>query len=259
MSEREPDYLAGNVMAWQSHAAEYVAAAERAWNSLDPYWGIWGLPDAELGLLPEDLSGKRCIELGCGTAYVSAWMCRRGGDVVAIDPTPNQLRTARRLQEAHGLEFVIEEGFAEDVGYPDATFDFAISEYGAALWADPYRWIPEAARLLKPGGSLVFLTNSPLAVMCLPDDEADGPMGERLLRSYFGMHVTRWADAPAETEFHLPHGEWISLLTGNDLAIERLVELRAPPGSQTRYTWADAAWATKWPCEEAWVVSKRGR
>ena len=106
MSEREPDYLSGNVAAWQSHAAEYVAAAERAWASEVPYWGIWSIPDAGLGLLPVELSGKRCIELGCGTAYVSAWMHRRGGDVVAIDPTPNQLLTARRLQKAHELDFV---------------------------------------------------------------------------------------------------------------------------------------------------------
>ncbi|HEY5678754.1 MAG TPA: class I SAM-dependent methyltransferase [Pseudomonadales bacterium] len=257
MSEREPDYLSGNVAAWQSRAAEYVAAAERAWASDRPYWGIWGIPDAGLGLLPADLSGRRCIELGCGTAYVSAWMCRRGGDVVAIDPTPNQLHTARRLQKAHELDFVIEEGFAEAVGYPDESFDFAISEYGAALWADPYRWVPEASRVLKPEGKLVFLTNSPLAVMCAPDLETDGPVGERLLRPYFGMHTTRWMDAPGETEFHLPHGEWISLLTGNDFVIERLVELQAPPGAHTGYAWADAQWANRWPSEEAWIVSKR--
>lgn len=257
MMDCEPDYLPGNVAAWQSKAAEYVAAAERAWASELPYWGIWGISDAGLELLPQDLSGKRCIELGCGTAYVSSWMCRRGGDVVAIDPTPNQLSTARRLQQAHGLDFVIEQGFAEQVGYPDESFDFAISEYGAALWADPYRWVPEASRLLKPGGMLVFLTNSPLAVMCSPDYEADGPMGERLLRPYFGMHITRWPDAPEETEFHLTHGEWISLLTGNDFVIERLLELQAPEGAQTVYTWADAAWAGQWPAEEAWVVSKR--
>jgi hypothetical protein len=37
----------------------------------------------------------------------------------------------------HRLDFVIEQDFAESVPYPDETFDFAISEYGAALWADP--------------------------------------------------------------------------------------------------------------------------
>ena len=42
---------------------------------------------------------------------------------------------------------------------PTRSFDLAISEYGAAIWADPYKWIPEAARLLRPGGQLIFLGN----------------------------------------------------------------------------------------------------
>ena len=56
---------------------------------------------------------------------------------------------------------------------PDASFDFAISEYGASIWCDPYEWIPEAARLLRPGGRLVFLVNAPLIMLCGPDDEDD--------------------------------------------------------------------------------------
>ena len=36
-------------------------------------------------------------------------------------------------------------------------FDLVISEYGASLWADPYAWVPECARVLRPGGRLVFL------------------------------------------------------------------------------------------------------
>ncbi len=56
-----------------------------------------------------------------------------------------------------------------DVPLPDASFDLAISEYGAAIWADPYRWIPEAARLLRPGGDLIFLGNSVLVMLAVPD------------------------------------------------------------------------------------------
>jgi SAM-dependent methyltransferase len=183
-------------------------------------------------------------------------MCRRGAKVVAIDPSPNQLETARRLQKEHQLELVIEQGFAESLPYPDSSFDFAISEYGAALWADPYQWIPEAARLLTPGGELVFLTNAPLAVMCEQDYESDGPLGPELLRPYFGMHKTNWPDCPGETEFHLTHGDWIALLRANGFAIERLVELQAPPGSTSDEAWADPEWAAQWPTEDVWVVRK---
>lgn len=253
---KPPEYLQGNVDFWQKEAAKYAESGEEAWASSEPSWGIWAIPESDVGLLPADMSGLACIELGCGTAYFSAWMRRRGANVVAIDPTPNQLATARRLQKEHQLDFVIEEGIAESVPYPDESFDFAISEYGAALWADPYRWIPEAARVLKRGGQLVFLSNSPLAVMCAPDLEADGPVRTELLRPYFGMHKTIWADCPNETEFHLTHGDWIALLRDNGFAIERLVELQAPPGSETSEHWADPEWATQWPTEEVWVVRK---
>ena len=85
-------------------------------------------------------------------------------------------------------------GNAETVPLPDASFDLAVSEYGAALWADPYKWIPEAARLLRPGGRLAFLANSTLLMLCVPDYEADGPATDRLLRPYFGMHRNEWPD-----------------------------------------------------------------
>jgi SAM-dependent methyltransferase len=256
MSEQTPKYLQGNVDAWQDKAADYVARAEEAWASDHPFWGIWKVPESRARLLPEDMSGMAAIELGCGTAYVSAWMRRRGAEVFAIDPTPGQLDTARRLRKTHSLDFCIEQGFAESVPQPDEQFDFAISEYGAALWADPYQWIPEAARLLKPGGQLVFLTNSPLSVMCEQERESDGPTGPELLRPYFGMHRMNWPDCPGETEFHLTHGDWITLLRANGFSIERLFEIQAPEGANTEFSWANPEWARQWPSEEAWVVNK---
>lgn len=252
----KPAYLQGNVDAWQQQASNYVDAAESAWAAEEPYWGIWRIPNRDVGLLPDSLAGKRCIELGCGSAYVSAWMARRGGHVCAIDPTPNQLNTARRMQKTHGLEFDLREGFAEQLPFADDTFDFAISEYGACLWADPYLWIPEAARVLKPGGHLAFLTNAPLAVMCMPEYDADGPTRSELLRPYFDMHAIHWPDEPGTTEFHLPHGEMIALLRANGLVVDRLAELRAPQDATTRYPWASLEWAQQWPSEEVWFVSK---
>ena len=184
-------------------------------------------------LLPDDLAGRDVIELGCGTAYVSAWLARRGARVTGIDNSPAQLETARRLQASTGSSFPLLLGNAEEVPLPDASFDLAISEYGAALWADPYRWIPEAARLLRPGGELIFLTNGLLCILCVPDTEAEGPATDRLRRPYFGMHRNEWPGSDG-VEFHLGYGDWIRLLRANGFEVIDLIELRPPPEARHR-------------------------
>ena len=132
------------------------------------------------------------------------------------------------MQAEHGIEFPLIEADAEDVPLPDASFDFALSEYGASLWCEPERWIAEAARLLRPGGRLVFLTNSPLLVLCsAPDAEA---ATDRLARPQFGLHRVEWNDADGPSvEFHLPHGEMIRVLRAPGFEVEALHELRRPP------------------------------
>ena len=81
---------------------------------------------------------------------------------------------------------------------------------------------------------------------------------ERLKRPYFDLHRVEWPDATdGEVEFHLNHGDWIRLLTGAGFDILDLVEARVPPGATTTYAWMDAAWASRWPCEEAWIARRR--
>ena len=53
-------------------------------------------------MFPDNLAGTDVIELGCGTAYVSSWLARRGARVVGIDDSEQQLATARHLQREHG-------------------------------------------------------------------------------------------------------------------------------------------------------------
>src|SRR5262249_26245994 len=118
-----PEHVRRNRALWDAQAPEWVGLDERAWAQLEPTWGIWGVPDAELGVFPQDLAGKDAIELGCGTAYISAWLARRGARVVGIDNSLAQLATARRLQREHGVEFPLIHGNAERVPYPAASFD----------------------------------------------------------------------------------------------------------------------------------------
>jgi SAM-dependent methyltransferase len=259
VDETLPEHVRANREAWDKYAHEYVEPGRKNWSTTEISWGIWDIPEAEVQLLPADVAGQDVVELGCGTGYVSAWLARRGARPVGIDNSPAQLETAKKFQAEFGLDFPLHLGNAETTPFEDASFDGAVSEYGAALWADPYAWIPEAARILKPGGWLMFLTNSPLVTITIPDEGDDeAPAGTELLRPYFGLHRTTW-QGDDSVEFHLPHGELVRLLLASGFEIERLVEIQAPPGATTRWTSiATPEWANKWPSEEAWFVRKRG-
>jgi SAM-dependent methyltransferase len=207
-------------------------------------------------VLPDGLEGADAIELGCGTAYVSAWLARRGARPVGIDISSAQLSTARRLQAEHGLSFPLIEASGEQVPFPDASFDLAISEYGACLWADPYLWVPEAARVLRPGGRLIFLTNGTIMMLCSPDDEADPLPRDHFVRDYWGMHRFEWTGEPS-VEFHLGYGDWIRLLRVNGFEVEDLIEVRPGPDATTTFDVVSLEWARRWPCEEVWKARKR--
>jgi SAM-dependent methyltransferase len=254
MTDDHSSHVAANRAAWDGFAADYAESGWRNWATDTVSWGIFNVPEGEVGMLPPDLAGMDVIELGCGTAYVSAWLARRGARPVGIDNSPNQLETARALQQEFGIDFPLHLGDAERLPFPDASFDFAISEYGASIWCDPERWIPEAARVLRPGGRLHFLVNSTLLMLCTGEDE-EAPVGATLERPLFGMHRFAWPDG--SVEFHLPPGEMIRVLRGSGFEIEALVELRAPEGATTRYPYVTPEWARQWPCEEVWRCIRR--
>jgi SAM-dependent methyltransferase len=249
------DHAARNQDAWTGYAAEYVEPGRRGWSSEEPVWGIFHVPESTLHLLPK-VDGKDVIELGCGTAYVSAWLARRGARPVGLDLTERQLSTARQLQAEFGLRFPLVQADAEAVPLAGERFDLAISEYGASIWCDPYRWIPEAARLLRSGGELVFLVNGTILMLCTPDLESDWPAADRLLHDYFGMHRFESPDDHA-VDFHLGYGEWIRLLRRTGFEILDMVEIQAPEGATTRYGFVTGEWAGRWPSEEVWKARKR--
>jgi len=254
-SSDKPEYVQQNVANWTKSNTEYTdAAASKSWAQEEITWGVWQAPESELEVLG-DVSGLDIVDLGCGTAYFCAWLARRGAHVVGVDPTPAQLDTARRLQRETGLEFPLIEATGEDVPLPDTSFDIVFSEYGASIWADAYLWIPEAARLARPGGRLIFLRNSTLVTLCMT---LEG-VGEQLVRPQRDLHRVEWPDT-GEVEFELPHGQMIDLLRANGFELERLIEMYAPTGAETHtyYKWVTAEWAQQWPAEEIWTARKRG-
>ncbi|MBK6853715.1 MAG: class I SAM-dependent methyltransferase [Burkholderiales bacterium] len=254
-----PEHVRVNRATWDTDAPDWVAPGERAWATTAPSWGIWNLPESELHLLPADMHGLTAIELGCGTGYVSAWMTRRGARVTAIDNSARQLDTARRLAAEHGLTDIRSlHGNAEQVPLPDASFDFAFSEYGAAIWCDPHVWIPEAHRLLRPGGELVFLGHHPLAVACSPLDGA--PTGQTLVRDWFTLHRVDWRHVeidPGGIEFNLPVSAWFALFKRTGFELLDYLELQAPDPAAGDAFGATAAWSRRYPSEQVWRVRKR--
>jgi SAM-dependent methyltransferase len=244
-----------NVDVWTKANAEYTdRKARESWAKVEIDWGMFSGLESEIRALG-DVAGKDVVELGCGTAYFSAWLAKRGARVTGVDPTPAQLETARRMQAQFDLHFPLIEAGAEDVPLPDGSFDLAVSEYGASIWADPERWIPEAARLLRPGGRLAFLCNSTLSILCSPDE---GKVEERLLRSHADLGRIEWPGEDEGVNYHLTHGEMIRVLTQNGFVIEALHERLAPETTieHEYYDFMPAGWARRWPAEEIWVARR---
>jgi len=260
-------HVSENRRYWDSMAAQWVGMGEQAWVQAEPTWGVWGVPNAHYPLLPQPydagaLDGIDAVELGCGTGYVSRWMERLGARVVGIDNSAAQLATARRLAARHGSAVAFVHGDAEAVAMPDGSFDLAISEYGAAIWCDPHVWVPEAHRLLRPGGRLVFLGNHPLVMCCAPLDGA--VCDDRLHRPWFGMHELDWtavAVDPGGIEFNLPTSGWLALFRDTGFEVEDHREVQAPDGDpddddENRF-FASRNWARRWPSEQVWWLRKR--
>ena len=250
-----PEYVPRNVEIWTKANAEHTGeTARRAWGKDEIDWGVFEIPESQVDVLG-DVAGLDVVELGCGTAYFSAWLAKRGARPVGVDPTPAQLATARELQREFGLEFPLIEGVGESVPLPDASFDLALSEYGASIWADPYRWIPEAARLLRPGGRLIFLRNShsrrPLPAARGRGRRAAAAPPARAQPDRVARHRRGRVPAPARRADRAPERL--------RLQVERLVELYAPDDAETHgyYDFVTAEWARKWPAEELWVARKR--
>ena len=249
-----PDHVVTNREAWRKMSESFAEPGRRSWSTDVFTWGIWNVPEAEVRALGDlaDWNGKDVVELGTGTGYISAWLARRGARPVGVDITPEQLSNNRAFQQEYGIEFPLLLESAEETSLPSSSFDLAISEYGASIWCDPTKWIPEAARLLRPGGLLVFLRNGTISILCSP------PVGlakAELVNDYRSISKRAWDDG---VEFHVPTGDMIRLLRSSGLEIENMIELFPPADAEEcRYEYIDLAWSKRWPSEEIWVARKK--
>jgi SAM-dependent methyltransferase len=241
-----PD-VARNRAFWDEQSDEYQRRNAGFIAHDEVRWGLWQIPDSELGVLG-DVAGKDVLELGCGACQFGAALALQGARVTGLDVSPRQLEHAR----AAGVGFPLVLGSADAVPLDDASFDLVVADHGANRFVDPYGFVPEVARLLRPGGVLAFSGSTPFDWACW--EQATDAMSERLQRDYFGMHRLELED---HVEFDLGYGDWVRLFRANGLVVEDLVEVQPPEGAPSTYrSAADTAWARRWPMEQIWKVRK---
>jgi len=240
---------------WNRQADEYQAEHAEFISHDEPHWGMWQVRDSEFGILGE-MSGLDVFELGCGAGQFGIVLARMGARVVGLDNSERQLEHARRNVEAAGVDMELHHGSAESLSFKDGSFDLVVADHGANRFADPYLWVPETARVLRPGGVLAFCGGTPLEVICL-NDKTD-TWDTTLHRPYFGLHKRVFDDEDGVVmEFELGYGEWIRLFRRNGFVVEALVEVQPSEGATSTYrTDEETAWAQRWPMEQIWKVRK---
>ncbi len=236
---------------WEAESERYQHDHASQLGGARPVWGVWAIPESRLRILG-DLRGRRVLELGCGGGQWSRWIADAGARPVGLDLSLNQLRHACGVLGPNERRVPLVNADAERTPFADESFDVVMCDHGAMTFADPYRTVPEVARVLRPGGLFAFSHASPFQFVCW-DDERDG-VTERLARDYFGMR--KWDEETVD--FMLPYGEWIRLFRDNALEVEDLVEPRPPRNARTTYPWfAPLSWARRFPSESIWRLRKR--
>ncbi len=110
-----------------------------------------------LGIAP----GSRVLDVACGTGNLAIPLARMGAVVTGVDIATNLLEQARERADAEGLTVRFNEGDAEALPYPDASFDAVVTMFGAMFAPRPELVAAELARVLRPGGTLAMANWDP--------------------------------------------------------------------------------------------------
>jgi SAM-dependent methyltransferase len=251
------DDVRTNLAHGEASSGEYQATNSSQLNRWDLLgWGTWDVPEDEVHALG-DVDGLDALELGCGACQFGIKVAMRGARVTGLDFSENQLAGAVPNMEETGVRFPLVRASAEELPFADASFDLVFCDHGATSFTDPHLTIPEAARVLRPGGLLVFDMATPIIWMAWGEDPDGGPPTNELRTPYFGMGRVEAADPNWQTvEWQLPYGDWIRLFRRSGLIVEDLIELRPAEGATTTYDFAPLAWARDYPGEHIWKTRK---
>jgi SAM-dependent methyltransferase len=206
---------------WNEHSDQYVEGQGQRLDRFPAAWGDFRIPEAELHVLGE-IVGKDILDFGCGAAEWSIALSTMGAHPVGLDVSERQLEHARRKMERAGVDFPLVHASGDAVPLPDASFDIVFSDGGVLSHVDPLVCVPEAARLLRPGGLLAFCWMTPFAYV----HQVPGAYpGNVLASELFGL---RGLSHQGRAHFVLPHGEAIRLFHDCGFEVEELIELQTP-------------------------------
>lgn len=100
--------------------------------------------------------GTRLLDVACGAGQLTLPAARKGIQVTGLDLAANLVQQARAKAAAEGLKVQVDEGDAEDLPYPDASFDVVMSLIGAMFAPRAELVASEMIRVCKPGGRIVM-------------------------------------------------------------------------------------------------------
>ncbi|MCS6843255.1 MAG: class I SAM-dependent methyltransferase [Caldilineales bacterium] len=225
--------------AWNRASAVYQ---ERHAIPVDAaHYGPWMPTERELRLLG-DVAGRRILELGCGGGQCSIAFARQGAIAVGLDLSDEQLAFARRLARQHGVQVELHQGDAADLDrFADATFDIVFSAYALQYVEEIERCLAGVARVLVPGGLLVFSLDHPFRAVFW--DEKEDEDSVVAARSYWLRGAMEWQFSGSGEwmrSFHRTVGDWVDLLHAAGLAVRRILEPEPQLTPEDRLAWQDS-------------------
>jgi SAM-dependent methyltransferase len=103
----------------------------------------------------------RVLDVACGSGNLAIPAAKAGALVTGVDIAPNLVEQARIRAENEGVKAQFDEGDAENLPYPDASFDLVVTMYGAMFAPRPERTAAELVRVCRPGGQIAMANWTP--------------------------------------------------------------------------------------------------